>query len=170
MKTSFRILLIIAIGLFFSTASEAIGQSTTNDPLKKPAIWNRLKDYPKSDNLWKAYFGKDLFELDSDEGKNYRLWRAFLISEKTKQEEEERAKILSNYRTEESYVAKSPYLQRLMSNINRNFMLIEDFFDEEFDNHGESYEFYEDKHPDGKFNKITWIEQNEKKLIEITKK
>ncbi len=171
MTISLRFFLIIACGLFFSNTSVAIGQSSVaKDPLKKPAVWKQLESYPKNDNLWKAYFGKDLFELNSDEGKNYRLWRAFLISEKTKQEETERNKILATYRTEKSYVAKSPYLQRLMSNINRNFMLIEDFFDEEFDSNGATYEFYEDKYPDGKFSKISWIELNEKKLIELTKK
>jgi hypothetical protein len=171
MTISLRIFLIIACGLVFSSSSVAIGQSSVSeDPLKKPTVWKQLKNYPKNDNLWKSYFGKNLFELNPDEGKKYRLWRAALISEKHKREEIARRKILANYQTKTSYVAKSPYLQRLMSNINRNFMLIEDFFDEEFDTNGATYEFYEDKHPDGKFSKITWVEQNEKKLIELTKK
>ncbi|MFT5617201.1 MAG: hypothetical protein ACI85I_000417 [Arenicella sp.] len=171
MTTSLRVFLIIACGLVFSTSSVAIGQSSVaKDPLKKPSIWKQLQTYPKNDNLWKSYFGKDLFELNAAEGKNYRLWRSFLIAEKHKQEEIARKKMMAIYHTKTSYIAKSPYLQRLMSNVKMNFMLIEDFFDEEFENNGETYEFYEDKFPDGKFSKIMWIAQNEKKLIELTKK
>ena len=141
-----------------------------NDPLKKPDTWKRLIEDPKNDNLWHSYFGKDLFELTATESRDYKLWKSQLILAQRKKQEEEREKLLDKFKTEESYVAKSPYLRNLMSNISKNFMLIEDFFDDEFSKHGAKYDFYEDKYPKGDFNKISWIEENEKKLIELTRK
>ena len=157
------------MGLFISIAPAVAGQ-TVNDPLKKPTIWKRLVDDPKNDNLWQSYFGKDLFELTSDESRNYKKWKSDLVIAKRNKEQAETNKLLDKYKSGDSYVAKSPYLQKLMSNISKNFMLIEDYFDEEFDRYGASYEFYEDKYPKGEYNKVQWIEEHEKKLITLSKK
>ena len=177
MKISLHIFGALVIGMILTTSSIARGQESKpdsvettvyKDPLKKPEIWKKLTIDPKNDGLWKAYFGKDLFELDKEEGSNYREWKGELVHTLKAKQEAAREKLLAKYRTEKSYVAQSPYLQKLMSNISSNFMLIEDFFSEEFSRVGAEYTFYEDKYPKGDFNKIEWIEQNEKKLIELT--
>lgn len=156
--------------MFLSVSSVANGQVTAvKDPLKKPTVWKKLETDPKNDNLWQTYFGKDLFELTPEEGQNYHVWQAFLVQAKKKRELEEEQKLLKKY-AQKDYQPQSAYLRKMMGNVSKNFMLIEDYFDDEFQRAGGTYTFYEEKHPKGEFNRVLWVELQESELIKLKEK
>ncbi|MGB0523255.1 MAG: hypothetical protein ACPGJS_09860 [Flammeovirgaceae bacterium] len=169
MKTTYRIFICFIFGMLLSVSTIANGQGAElKDPLKKPDVWKRLESDPKNDHLWQSYFGKDLFELTPEEGKNYHIWQAYLVQTKKKKELAEERALIKKY-TSKNYLPQSAYLRKMMSNISKNFMLIEDYFDEEFAKVGGSYTFYEEKHPKGDFNRVLWIELQENELIKLRK-
>jgi hypothetical protein len=69
-------------------------------------------------------------------------------------------------------------IAELKRNVFENFILIEDALKDEFANYGVEYQYYSDVHPDGKYNEIRWIEEQElrlrqlklKKIAELKKK
>jgi hypothetical protein len=69
-------------------------------------------------------------------------------------------------------------IAELKRNIFENFVLIEDVLKDEFASFGVEYQYYSDIHPDGKYNEIRWIEEQElrlkqlklKKIAELKKK
>lgn len=169
MKVTYRILICFVFGMLLSVSTIANGQGAElKDPLKKPGVWAKLETDPKNDNLWQSYFGKDLFELTPEEGKNYHVWQAYLVQTKKKKELEEEKALLKKFASKD-YMPQSAYLKKLMSNIAKNFMLIEDYFDGEFEKAGGAYTFYEEKHPKGDFNRVLWIELQENELIKLRK-
>lgn len=167
LKITYRIIICFVFGMMFSVSTIANGQGADlKDPLKKPEVWKKLEIDPKNDNLWQSYFGKDLFELTPEEGKNYHVWQAHLVQAKKRKEKEEEDALIKKY-TKKEYLPQSNYLRKMMSNISKNFMLIEDYFDDEFEKAGGSYIFYEEKHPKGDLNRVLWIELQENELIKL---
>ncbi|MCS6967000.1 MAG: hypothetical protein RMJ44_09225 [Cytophagales bacterium] len=58
-------------------------------------------------------------------------------------------------------------LAELKRNIFENFVLIEDALKEEFANYGVEYRYYSEVHPDGKYNEVRWIEEQEQRLRQL---
>lgn len=150
-------------------AKAAPAGKNAQDPLNKPKIWDKLKADPDDDNLWQAYFGKDLFNLSKEEMGNFKLWKQRLQDEFATNEATNESRKL-NSRAEAQAAAYASEFKRLMENVNRNFMMIEEYFTEKFAQHGEKYITYREKYPDGKYNKTLWVEQQEKRLLELVRR
>ena len=145
-------------------------QGKEHDPLHKPQIWKRLQANPSNEALWIAYFGKDLFDLSDKEYENFTDWKNQLIQARdnvakpvTKKQETKK----NEYYNSVYGKIKDPYYQNLISNINSNFLMIEEYFHEQYDFYNAVYVFYSDKHPKGNFDKEQWISEQEKKLEEL---
>jgi len=61
-------------------------------------------------------------------------------------------------------------LKELKKNIIVNFVMIEEVYEEEFQKMGASYVWYEDRHPKGKYNKQTWVQEKEEELRRLKEK
>ncbi|MDW7695188.1 hypothetical protein R9C00_28635 [Flammeovirgaceae bacterium SG7u.111] len=163
----YRIAFIVIIVLFVGTNIHTFAQKL-EDPLKKPELWAKLKKQPTNDQYWRAYFEKDLFSLSQEEYKNYNSWKAQLEADyrvllekreiaQQKKREEYYAKRWATPPTEDDY-------EELSHNVYKNFSIIEQYFEEQYKRHGEKYEAYDTKYPEGKFNKIKWVEEHEQAL------
>jgi len=60
-------------------------------------------------------------------------------------------------------------LSDLKSNINENFVIIDMLYAEEFEKYGEKYKSYREAYPTGKYDKMKWIEEQDKRLVAIKK-
>ncbi len=147
--------------------------TTINDPLKKPAIWEQLKQTPYNDALWTAYFDQDLFSLTREQYISYNEWKASLVELQSKEIE---AKELELLKRREEYLANRYSHKRkltesdfdaLVQNVNKNFPIIEQYFLEQFEALGEKYKSYAEVHPDKKYNQTRWVEENEEKLLNL---
>jgi hypothetical protein len=58
-------------------------------------------------------------------------------------------------------------MAELKQNIAENFVIIEDLYKEIYEEQGLTYTYYKDKHPDGKYNQVKWIEDIEADLRSI---
>ncbi|WP_027003548.1 hypothetical protein [Hugenholtzia roseola] len=58
-------------------------------------------------------------------------------------------------------------MAELKQNIAENFVIIEDLYKEIYEEQGLTYTYYRDKHPDGKYNQVKWIEDIEADLQSI---
>ncbi|MCS7018856.1 MAG: hypothetical protein RMJ87_08130 [Cytophagales bacterium] len=61
-------------------------------------------------------------------------------------------------------------IAELKKNIFENFLLIEDALKEEFASFGVEYRYYSEVHPDGKYNEVRWIEEQELRLKQLKQK
>jgi len=137
------------------------------DPLDKPLIWKQLQANPSNEALWMAYFGKDLFDLSDEEYENFTDWKNNLIQARESFNNHEVKKVL--VKKQEYYKnvygnIKDPYYQNLISNITSNFLMIEEYFQEQYDFYNVEYIFYSKKYPKGDFDREQWISEQEKKL------
>jgi hypothetical protein len=122
-----------------------------------------------NEDLWVQYFGTDHFNL-TDEQTNYiNVWRKKFRDEyNATMEDIEMKKIAIKHAGAPGIVSeKEKEYSNLIKNINQNFMVIEDYFNEEFANVGAKYTFYKDKHPDGAMDKSKWVEAQEKTLATL---
>lgn len=55
-------------------------------------------------------------------------------------------------------------LKELKQNINANFALIEEYYKEIFQEYGETYVYYKEKYPNGKYSEVKWVEDQEKQI------
>jgi hypothetical protein len=146
----------ICLALWMLAGLPAQAQGELKDPLGKPEIWKQLVTNPKDARLWSAYFGKDLFELTKEEGANFRAWRTQLI-----------AALDADAPTPSMQFDEDATLNQLTNNIAKNFMLIEDYFSSEFKKLGTDYVAFSDKYPDGNYNKVVWVEEQEQRLKKL---
>lgn len=58
-------------------------------------------------------------------------------------------------------------IAELKRNIFENFVLIEDALKDEFASFGVQYQYYSEIHPDGKYNEVRWIEEQEQRLKQL---
>ncbi len=58
-------------------------------------------------------------------------------------------------------------LKNLKSNINENFALIEDTYQQLFLRYDIQYKYYKDVHPNGKLNKTSWVAKQDEKLQKL---
>lgn len=168
LTTMLKYRLLFSCILLFLVSSVAYSQDdiTKEDPLLNLKVWEQLVEKPNNDALWEVYFGKDLFSLDKNENEKYELWKTKLNEAKKKREEEMRMKILARRNSGKQQYNEFDY-EVIVKNPLKNFGLIEDHFKKEFKKYNLSYLSYNDKHPEGTYNKISWIEDQEKKLKEL---
>lgn len=55
-------------------------------------------------------------------------------------------------------------LRELKQNINANFALIEEYYKEIYQEYGETYVYYKEKYPNGKYSEVKWVEDQEKQI------
>jgi hypothetical protein len=123
------------IGVVFLMGVPFAKAQTVNDPLKNPYVWNKLKNAPSDNKLWSAYFGKDLFDMTAEEGINYRKWKSYLSDLKTTEDEDQ------DYIARQMRLGKvnhDPDYTQLLSNVETNFALIEDYFEGAFKKTGQN--------------------------------
>ncbi len=170
-KISIRILLLFFLCSTSVLQAQEVVESMEKDPLRKPNIWEKLKEDPSSDELWFKYFGKDLFELSQEEYKSFQEWQSGLQAQKQRLHEESQRRIaarkLSHSRRSQTnkYLLEEYY--NLADNINKNFDLIDDYFAREFKALNYHYDKYKDMFPEDGFPKEQWVRENQQKLIKL---
>ncbi len=150
----------------------ALGQVSSKvvDPLNKPDVWKKLEANPMHEALWIAYFGKDLFDFSDQEYNQFMQWKQQLIAQRKLGPEktggtQQKAKV--EYYEKIYGKIRDPYYQNLISNIHSNFLMIEEYFQEQFDFYGQVYVPYTEKHPRENFDKEQWIAEQEKTLTQL---
>ncbi len=160
-----RSLFYALCALLLFVAPLANGQGA-NDPLKKPHIWRKLASEPTNVALWQAYFGKDIFEFSDVEHEQWSAWRKELLKAREGGDAADRQRASDVYKYGQ---LQDPYYQNLISNLHGNFVMIEDYFSEQFKFYNQTYTFYSDKYPKGNFNRETWISEQEQRLTVLQK-
>jgi hypothetical protein len=166
------------LAALLSLAPQLFGQVTANakvqDPLSKPQIWKTLLERPEDDALWSSYLGEDLFSLDKARYQQYTAWKAQLIEEKKLEEEKKELELVKKRqeymekRSGRNYSERD--YQELLQNVFKNFSIIEQYFADQFKLHGQQYTWYQQVHPDEKYSKTKWVEEQEQKLTILRKK
>ena len=155
------------------------------DPLKKPAIWAKLKDNPNDIKLWTDYVGKRLQDMTPKEKEKVSRWKQELMLEAIADREaimtsqdkptdtppgqarmstvvyiprKQLAEMEAHIREENKEIAE------LRNNVSENFVILEEMFKEAYKELGEEYRTYREVHPDRKYNEIRWIEEQETRL------
>jgi hypothetical protein len=160
--------LFFVLLLFSFTGSAQSEVAIEEDPLKKPTVWSKLRTSPNNDQLWTDYFGKDLFTLSSQEIKLMRQCQS-LISKLENQAEKqvELALMKRNGNVSKVYTAADlpQYYRHMVANVNLNFALIEEFFQEEFAAVGRDYVLFQEMHPNDGYSRIAWVSEQEAALL-----
>lgn len=192
---NFTHLLLIPLFVFafcIFSVSTAFAQEEVDDPLKKPALWEKLVKEPSNRELWAKYFGKPLEKLSYEENEKLSLWSQVLtlrsimaeevVIESTDDEEEavesdvaygiDGKEVIVMDQADfdnltQMVMSEKQEVAELKSNIHENFVILEDLFRDIFKEHGEEYVSYEEAHPDGKFPVVRWVEQTEKKIQDL---
>lgn len=169
-------LLVVLVGWQSPTvhaqATEAIAE--IEDPFSKPELWAKLNTSPQDDYLWKMYFGKDLFDLTTEQYKMYESLRNHLIAKEEKKNEAMMQKIYqerNNITSEGAIVSLRDDVnyQELVSNVSKNFALIEAFFTQKFEQIGSEYVSYYEMYPNSDYNHTQWVDEHESRLEELIK-
>ncbi|MBT33987.1 MAG: hypothetical protein CMO01_30360 [Thalassobius sp.] len=165
---------LIVLCLFISgyAFSQTESAGILIDPLKKPEVWEKLKINPYNDALWTAYFNEDLFTLTKEQYIEYNTWKAQLVEQLSKENEKKELELLK--RREEYLANRYSYkkltesdFEELSQNVSKNFPIIEQYFKEQFEALGESYQSYAEAHPEKEYNHTKWVEENEEKLMNL---
>lgn len=161
-----------------------------NDPLKKPVLWNKLKEDPSSSKLWAEYLGKPWNSMNKAEKEQVSIWRQELLlqkiserevvitSEREDENKPEKEKVMrtEEMRAEEIKNAESLIMQErdeiteLKTNISENFVILEDLYRDAFSEFDVEYVSYDETHPNGTYPLPKWIEEQEAKLKKLKRK
>ncbi|WP_169664735.1 hypothetical protein [Flammeovirga yaeyamensis] len=198
-----RILIILLIS--FSSLTIKAG----NDPLKKPKVWEMLKESPQDEALWAAYMGKSWVCMTIHEKEQIDKWKSDIEASRPKiknnnpevhvaltpqlqkeidtqvfAEDDEfwedevlqsavsqqesvkiEAELQEHFEELEKKMVQTPNLIEILSrDLRKNFILIEDEFDMEFEALGKSYVSYWDKYPNGKYSPERWVYEKKMEL------
>lgn len=179
--------LVVALFVFWSSlafAQPKIGFQ--KDPYKKPGIWKMLKRMPNNVRLWSEYVGKPVGKLTEIDKQNIRNWRILLKQRRysptggpTTSRRYTPTSRRSSYGNKTVIAAKdqkylkdivtvimleNPEIMELKKNVQANFLLIEDKFNDMFLNLGMEYKYYDEIHPYGNYAEIRWVEEMERKI------
>lgn len=84
----FLLSLVFLLTAFFAKAQDdELPDGWVSDPLKKPAVWQELKQDPTNESLWKEYMGKPLTTLSPDEQGKYNNWKQQLMLQRLTENE-----------------------------------------------------------------------------------
>lgn len=184
-------------------AQEEMPDGWVSDPLKKPGVWQSLKQDPTDRELWEEYMGKSLGALSPDELQKYANWKQQLMLQRLTENEAIVGLVISDEMKDDFFIdeqaftefdaliketiaASEPGITRadlagveaiilserddltmLKQNINENFVIIEDIYDEVFAEYKIKYEFYHEKYPNGDYSKTKWVEDQEARLKKL---
>ncbi len=178
-----RLSFFVFFTLLWALPILSFAQQEVHDPLKKPDIWAKLEAEPSNRSLWAKYFGKPLEELNYEENENLSLWSQVLtlksimaeeiviesVSEGSDEDNEEPIEMdqadLDNLT--EIIMAEKEEVADLKSNLQENFVILEDLYSEIFEEYGQNYVFYDKVHPKGEYPITKWVEEVEKKIKEM---
>ncbi len=154
------------------------------DPYKKPAIWKMLKKMPNNIRLWSEYIGKPVDKFTEMDKQNIQNWRIVMKNDGrspsgsmsyaptgyAKSSSYENRKVISpddqKYLKDIATVImlENPEIAELKKNVQANFLLIEDKFNDMFINLGMEYKYYDDVYPYGGYEEMRWVEEMERKI------
>ena len=173
---------------FFIFSFSNLHAQDSTDPLNKPDIWSKIEKNPKDMRLWASYVGKDLNSLTSTDEDNIIKWcsqinkdyKPNILPEDTWMGVAENHHYNTNQKLQmdieynvfhkqlkEEILQESPVIQELTSNIETNFIIIEDMMRLEFEELGTNYIDYEAVHPKNDYPKDKWIVEKNKELNEL---
>ncbi|MCS7005892.1 MAG: hypothetical protein NZM38_11280 [Cytophagales bacterium] len=143
-----------------------------SDVLKKPEMWAKIRQDYHNDKLWAQYFATDVFNLTKEQLAYIERWKGIFHQEEILEAEEAQLKLqqLRQGSATSQNSASERYFQSLVNNIAQNFVMIEDYFNEEFKKYGGIYHYYQEKYPNGNYDKHRWVQEHEKKLRELKEK
>jgi hypothetical protein len=188
----FSIICLIAL-LAVAQINEAKAQDdTANDPLKKPNIWKQLKENPSDLKLWESYAGKPWEQMTQKQQSDINAWRQDLMMqqlenddivitssvEKDKNEGSNEVIALSKMEMEDLTVEdmknaellimqENDDVVELKQNIDQNFILLEDMYQDMFAEYGLEYVSYFEEHPNGSYPKTSWVKEQEDRLNKV---
>lgn len=183
--------LFVVSSAFFS--QEVAAQSGwVNDPYKKPEVWSKLKKNPHDSVAWAEYNGSGWQDLSHQEQLTIKLWMQSLWREKLASGEElpqepepeeapkvpekddrfkellKKPKVVRFLNDlQEVMLAEPEEMDELKMNVFENFLIIEEYFSEAFEEYGEAYVSFAETYPDGGGSEIQWVEAQEKKLRKL---
>ena len=150
-------------------------QKEFKDPMKKPHIWSKLKANPADDELWAEYMGKPVDELNDSDQNKFREWKTSLMASSTpKTSVQVEAPPIENAQQlkgwEDMIMEDSREITTLKSNINANFMLIEELFAGLFSELEMEYRPYNEVYPKKNYPPTKWVEEHENKIKDAKEK
>ncbi len=174
--------------LFFFLLNFAFAQNDSKDPLQKPDLWSKIEKNPEDMRLWAAYVGKDLNSLTSEDEKNIVKWYSQVstefkpnilpeevwmdVADQHHYDSQQKMKLDLEYKVfhkqlKAEILQESPVLQELSSNIETNFILIEDIIRLEFEELGTKYIDYASVYPKQDYPKDQWLSEKKEELSEL---
>lgn len=190
---SYLFFICLWVSITFFT-QEVVAQSRwVNDPYKKPEVWAKLKKNPHNSLAWAEYNGNGWKELSHQEQLTIKLWMQSLWREKLASGEElpeappekieapkipekddrfkellKKPKVVRFLNDlQEVMLAEPEEMDELKMNVFENFLIIEEYFSEAFEEYGETYASFAETYPDGGGSEIQWVEAQEKKLRKL---
>ncbi|MCS7019324.1 MAG: hypothetical protein RMJ87_09365 [Cytophagales bacterium] len=172
-------LCLLFIWFAFATAHAQF----VDDPLNKPEQWVKVKQAPHDLEVWANYYGKKWILMTPAEQQQVLEWKHQLLLQEIADKEaivtsiehqaskssptpspttELPAKALADV---EAFIREEQKgLAELKSNINENFVILEDMYRDIFKDLGVTYIPYEKKHPKGDYSRVKWIEEQEMQI------
>jgi hypothetical protein len=151
-----------------------------DDPLKKPAQWEKVRQNPADLETWANYYGKKWILMSPAEQQQVMEWKhqfilqdiadkeAIVTSSENPTTNEVRASSELPARAIQDMEAfmreEKKGLNELRSNIHENFVILEDMYKDIFKELGVTYIAYEKKHPKGDYSRVKWIEEQEAQI------
>lgn len=155
-------------------------QNKTDDPLRKPAIWKKLRTNPANLVVWEEYIGKTLNTMNPTEKEVLLAWkdaltlqvitdREAIITAHEKELESKKVSIEKSELTGLETILKEDRQEiiELRSNILENFVILEDIYNEIYKEFDVQYRYYSEVHPQDNFSKILWMEEQETKVKQL---
>lgn len=189
---SVRILFPICVFLLFSVS--AFAQSnileadvSEPDPLGSPEVWKKISDKPHDVEAWTLYLGRSWESLTPNERVQIKLWQQplflayieagkHLIKPKKEEPKDDFKDILAKPKVrkfmnelKEIMLAQPQEVDELKENLFENFLIIEDYYTEAFEEFGGEYTSYAEKYPDGGFSESKWIQEKDQELQSLKK-
>ena len=166
--------ILVILLLFFYNTHGQNNQDSINlseDLLQRPEVWRKLKENPDDENLWIIYFSKkSIFDFLEEEYIYYEKWKSTLQSRNRDHVKIAEMKKIERKREQSVKVYFYPEYISWKANLERNFILMDDYFAREYELLNYQYDKYFDIFPDEKYSKEKWIIENEDRLIQLKSK
>lgn len=81
------------------------------DPMKKPMVWQELKQAPTDADLWQEYMGKPLNALNNKELENYRNWKQQLMLQRLTENEAIVGLVISDEMKDEFFIDEQAFTE-----------------------------------------------------------
>ena len=111
-------------------------------------------------------------DINWDNPKLYENGRLEFVDHEVEAEKQRLEKEKNEYirDLESSMMQDPPEIAEMKKNIPENFIIIEEWYEEQFLTYSVDYVWYEDKYPKKGYSKVDWIHDKEKELAELRKK